>query len=140
MRKMTTKVTAWAMMSAMVLGLSACGGGGGTGTTAADTAAAQTEKAETGTKETAKEEETQASDSGKTKVSFWHSMSGVNGETLQSIVNEYNASQDKVEIVMEFQGDYKEAIAKVQTAIASGNGPDILQTGSNEVAVLAREE
>lgn len=140
MRKMTTKVTAWAMMSAMVLGLSACGGGGGTGTTAADTAAAQTEKAETGTKEAAKEEETQASDSGKTKVSFWHSMSGVNGETLQSIVNEYNASQDKVEIVMEFQGDYKEAIAKVQTAIASGNGPDILQTGSNEVAVLAREE
>lgn len=142
MRKMTTKVTAWAMMSAMVLGLSACGGGGGTdtGTAAADTAAAQTEKAEVGTKEAAKEEETQASDSGKTKVSFWHSMSGVNGETLQSIVNEYNASQDKVEIVMEFQGDYKEAIAKVQTAIASGNGPDILQTGSNEVAVLAREE
>ena len=142
MRKMTTKVTAWAMMSAMVLGLSACGGGGGTdtGTAAADTAAAQTEKAEAGTKEAAKEEETQASDSGKTKVSFWHSMSGVNGETLQSIVNEYNASQDKVEIVMEFQGDYKEAIAKVQTAIASGNGPDILQTGSNEVAVLAREE
>lgn len=143
MRKMATKVTAWTMISAMMLGLTACGGGGSSAdTTAAPAETTKAEAAATQAQETTKAEaaEDTGSDSEKTKVSFWHSMSGVNGETLQSIVDEYNASQDQVEIVMEFQGDYKEAIAKVQTAIASGNGPDILQTGSNEVAVLAKEE
>lgn len=81
-----------------------------------------------------------AEENGKTTVTFWHSMSGENGELLQSIVDNYNNSQDQVEVVAEYQGNYYDAIAKVQTAIGAGNGPDILQTGSGQISVLAKED
>ena len=38
------------------------------------------------------------------KIIFWHSMSGVNGATLTEIVDAFNASQNKYEVVMEYQG------------------------------------
>lgn len=141
MKRTMKKMTAWVMASAMMLGLAACGSGssGDTQTTAAPAAteAAKTEAAKAETTAAA----AQAPASGeKTTVKFWHSMSGGNGELLQSIVDNYNASQDKVEVVAEFQGDYYSAIAKAQTAIAAGNGPDILQTGSGQVSILAKEE
>lgn len=77
---------------------------------------------------------------GKVTVNFWHSMGGDNEALLQSVVDAYNASQDKVEVVAEYQGNYYDSIAKVQTAIGAGNGPDILQTGSGQISILAKEE
>lgn len=76
----------------------------------------------------------------KVTVNFWHSMGGDNEKILQSVVDAYNASQDKVEVVPEYQGNYYDSIAKVQTAIGAGNGPDILQTGSGQVSILAKED
>lgn len=76
----------------------------------------------------------------KTIVNFWHSMGGDNEKILQSVVDAYNASQDQIEVVPEYQGNYYDAIAKVQTAIGAGNGPDILQTGSGQISILAKEE
>ena len=61
----------------------------------------------------------------KVTVNFWHSMGGDNEKILQSVVDTYNASQDKIEVVPEYQGNYYDSIAKVQTAIGAGNGPDI---------------
>lgn len=81
-----------------------------------------------------------AEETAKTTVTFWHSMSGENGELLQSIVDNYNSSQNKVEVIAEYQGNYYDSIAKVQTAIGAGNAPDILQTGSGQISVLAKEE
>ena len=139
MKRTMKRMTAWVMASAMMLGLAACGGSSSSGEaqTPAATEAAKTEAAKAET--TAPAAEAPAGGE-KTKVNFWHSMSGSNGELLQSIVDDYNASQDKVEVVAEFQGDYYAAIAKAQTAIAAGNGPDILQTGSGQVSILAKEE
>lgn len=79
-------------------------------------------------------------DEGKTTVHFWHSMGGDNEKILQSIIDTYNASQDKVEVVAEYQGNYYDSIAKVQTAIGAGNAPDILQTGSGQISILAKED
>lgn len=76
----------------------------------------------------------------KVTVNFWHSMGGDNEKLLQSVVDAYNASQDKVEVVPEYQGNYYDSIAKVQTAIGAGNGPDILQTGSGQISILAKED
>ena len=59
---------------------------------------------------------------GKVTVNFWHSMGGDNEALLQSVVDAYNASQDKVEVVAEYQGNYYDSIAKVQTAIGAGIG------------------
>lgn len=82
----------------------------------------------------------QAADNGKVKVTFWHSMGGDNEKLLQSIVDTYNSSQDGVEVVAEYQGNYYDSIAKVQTAVGAGNAPDILQTGSGQISILAKEE
>ena len=76
----------------------------------------------------------------KVTVNFWHSMGGDNEKILQSVVDTYNASQDKIEVVPEYQGNYYDSIAKVQTAIGAGNGPDILQTGSGQISILAKED
>ena len=55
----------------------------------------------------------QTAESGeKQEVTFWHSMSGAGQETLNSIVEEYNKSQDKVQVNAEFQGTYEESLPK----------------------------
>ena len=41
----------------------------------------------------------------KVTVNFWHSMGGDNEKILQSVVDTYNASQDKIEVVPEYQGN-----------------------------------
>ena len=35
---------------------------------------------------------------GPTEITFWHAMGGVNGETLESIVKDFNESQDEVHV------------------------------------------
>ena len=51
----------------------------------------------------------------KTDVVFWTSMSGGMGETVDKIVKDYNESQDKVHVTVEFQGNYYDMAAKLQT-------------------------
>lgn len=48
----------------------------------------------------------------KVTVNFWHSMGGDNEKILQSVVDTYNASQDKIEVVPEYQGNYYDSIGK----------------------------
>ena len=139
MKKGLRKTAALVMTAAMAAGLTACGGGGTTATTAATTEAPKEETTTPAPEET-KAEETKVSDSEKQIVTFWHSMGGKTGDLLLSIVENYNASQDKIKVVAENQGDYYSAIAKAQNAIAAGNGPDILQAGSGQVSILAKEE
>lgn len=76
----------------------------------------------------------------KVTLQFWHSMSGTNAESIDYMVNAYNASQDKVEVVATFQGDYYTSIANAIMAVATGTGPDIIQTGSDQVRMLSDEE
>lgn len=140
MKKGLKKAAVLAMAAAMAAGLTACGGGETRTTTAAKTEdAAKAETTAAAKTEEAKKEEA-ASGSDKAEVTFWHSMSGKNGDLLNSIVETYNTSQDKIKVVAEYQGNYYDAIAKAQTAISAGNSPDILQTGSGQVSILAKEE
>ncbi|MEG0900886.1 MAG: hypothetical protein RSG96_02100 [Clostridia bacterium] len=81
-----------------------------------------------------------AESSDKTVIQFWHSMGGKNGEAIVKMVETFNASQDKIEVVATFQGDYYTSIANAITAIASGNSPDIIQSGSDQVRLLSDEE
>lgn len=141
MKKGLKKAAALFMAATMAAGLTACGGGEKPAATTPEKApeSAKETTAAPAEKETTKEEAS-ASGSEKQVVTFWHSMGGKNGDLLNSIVAEFNASQDKVEVVAENQGDYYSAIAKAQTAIGAGNGPDILQTGSGQVSILVKEE
>ena len=64
----------------------------------------------------------------KTTLTFWHAMGGTNGEVLQQIVDDFNASQDEIEIKAEYQGTYDDTITKLKAAMQSESGlPDVCQ-------------
>ena len=76
----------------------------------------------------------------KITLQFWHSMSGTNADSIDHMVATYNASQDAVEVVATFQGDYYTSIANAVMAVATGTGPDVIQTGSDQVRMLSDDE
>ncbi len=61
------------------------------------------------------------------ELTFWHSMSIYQGDTLENLVDEYNASQEKVTITPIFQGLYDETKTKLINALKTGDSPDIAQ-------------
>lgn len=120
--KKLNKNIAVVMSGALVCSmLTACGG--------SESQTAQTTQAAAKTEATVKVAETTAAApvaAGTETITFWHSMSGNNGEVLTSIVDSYNASQDKYEVVMEYQGSYEDTIAKLQNT-PEGMRPDVVQ-------------
>lgn len=68
---------------------------------------------------------TETTKDGKVKVDFWYSGGKTAVNVLQEIVDNYNKSQDKYEIVTTTQADYSETYKKVQAGIAGNNAPDI---------------
>ncbi len=76
---------------------------------------------------------------GPVKIVFWHSMGSATGELIQEIVDEFNASQDEVEVECIYQGDYNTAGTKLQAA-ASGNAenlPHVVQIEITRVGMYA---
>lgn len=62
------------------------------------------------------------------KVSFWHSMDGTNGETLEKLVADFNSQQaGKVVVEPVFQGNYDDAITKYKAAVQSNSTPSLVQ-------------
>lgn len=62
------------------------------------------------------------------KLVFWHGMGGTTGEALQKLVDQYNESQDAVEVEAQYQGTYDETLTKLRSS-ASGSevGADLVQ-------------
>jgi multiple sugar transport system substrate-binding protein len=118
-----------AIVMALILAivLSACGNGnnGGknstTGNSSKDTKANATE-----TKEPAAPKE-------KTVVNFWYLWGGVEGEYVEQLIAEYNASQDLYEV----KGLSVPDVQKIVVAISSGDGPDVTDNFSNNTASYA---
>ena len=77
---------------------------------------------------------------GKITLQFWHSMSGTNADSIDHMCKAFNESQDKIEVIPTFQGDYYTSIANAVMAVATGTGPDLIQTGSDQVRMLSDEE
>ena len=69
---------------------------------------------------------------GKTTIQFWHSGGGKQGQAIDHMVETFNGIQDKYEVVATYQGDYYTSIANAIKAVATGNGPDLIQTGSGQ--------
>lgn len=65
--------------------------------------------------------------SGKVEINFWHAMSGAGQESLDSIVADFNQSQDKYVVKAEFQGTYEEALTKLRSVGGTKDAPAITQ-------------
>jgi sn-glycerol 3-phosphate transport system substrate-binding protein len=61
-------------------------------------------------------------------VTFWHSMGGKGQETLNSIVDDFNKSQDKIQVNAEYQGKYDESLTKFNSVAGTDNAPTMIQT------------
>lgn len=65
---------------------------------------------------------------GKQVVTFWHSMGGAGQETLNSIVEDFNNSQDKIQVNAEYQGTYDESLTKFNAVAGTDSAPTMIQT------------
>lgn len=70
--------------------------------------------------------------SAKEKIIFWHAMGGNFQPTLNKIVEEYNKSQDKIEVEALYQGSYQEALNKFKSVQGTDKAPTLIQL--NEIS------
>lgn len=64
---------------------------------------------------------------GKTEVVFWHAMSGELETALNTLVDDFNASQEEYEVEPVFQGTYEEALTKLNTVAGTDESPAMMQ-------------
>jgi len=83
---------------------------------------------------------------GKVKLEFWYAASGASGEMINTLIDEFNASQDKIQVVASYSGDAFDSSTKVSAALLAGNQPDValiyagpLYTGERENFEIAGE-
>lgn len=62
------------------------------------------------------------------KIEWWYAISGKLSETVQELIADFNASQDKYEVVGVYKGGYEETMAAMVAAYRAGQHPTILQS------------
>ena len=62
-----------------------------------------------------------------TEIQWWHSMTAVNGEVVNDLAKNFNASQSKFKIVPTFKGAYDESFTAALAAHRADKAPHILQ-------------
>jgi len=62
-----------------------------------------------------------------TEIQWWHSMNAVNGEWVNDLSKDFNASQKDYKIMPVYKGQYDESMTAAIAAYRAGNGPHILQ-------------
>ncbi len=73
--------------------------------------------------------------SGPVEVLFWHGMSNELGRELERIVGQFNDSQDRVDVRLEFQGGYEQTIDKYLQS-DTDNRPDLVQMPEYTVQLM----
>src|SRR5690242_12346348 len=64
---------------------------------------------------------------GSIKVTFWFGLTGSLGNVVQQVVNKYNSSQTRYYIEAVQQPDYDATIQKLNTSLAGGALPNVVQ-------------
>ena len=65
------------------------------------------------------------------KITFWHGAGGEHGKVLESLVAEYNAMQDDVEVESAYQGGYGTLMQKLLAAVGAGAPPTLAWSFNN---------
>ena len=61
------------------------------------------------------------------ELQWWHAMTAVNGERINKIAADFNASQKDYKVTAVFKGSYAEAMTAAIAAFRAGQAPDIVQ-------------
>ena len=62
-----------------------------------------------------------------TEIQWWHSMTAVNGQVVNDLASNFNATQKNYKIVPTYKGTYDESFTAAVAAFRAGNAPHILQ-------------
>jgi len=62
-----------------------------------------------------------------TEIQWWHAMGGANGERVNKIAADFNASQSEYKVVPTNKGNYTETMTAAIAAFRAGKQPDIVQ-------------
>jgi sn-glycerol 3-phosphate transport system substrate-binding protein len=77
---------------------------------------------------------TSATPPGVIELTYWHTLPGVAGQAQDELVARFNASQERIHVTSEFQGNfYTELAANLLTAYGAGSGPQVSQLGTYEI-------
>lgn len=69
-----------------------------------------------------------ASEVDKTTIRFWHSMGGVNGQAIDTLVQKFNDENEYgITVEAEYQGSYDDALNKLKSAQIGNMGADLVQ-------------
>ncbi|MFB9279290.1 ABC transporter substrate-binding protein [Cohnella cellulosilytica] len=118
-----------AAMCAMLLLASACGGGGNSsGSPSPSQPAGSAESSSPGSSKEASE--------GKVTITYWNGFSGSDRPVLEALVKKFNSSQDQIEVKMEIM-NWDVLYQKLTTASATGQGPDFIAFGPENIAKYA---
>src|SRR3972149_7337979 len=98
---------------ALTLGLAAGGGGG------------EDEGGATPSGSPAPGTGTAAPSGGTVEISFWHTETAANLNSIQALVRRFNESQSEVKVKLAYQGTPDENMAKVLTSLRGGDPPTI---------------
>ncbi len=69
----------------------------------------------------------QAPTGAKTKIVWWHAMTGANNDVINRIAKDFNASQTSVELEAIFKGTYQDTLNAGIAASRAGQAPHLLQ-------------
>src|SRR6266851_2626812 len=61
------------------------------------------------------------------EIQWWHAMTAVNGERVNKIAADFNASQSEYKVVPVYKGSYPETMSAGIAAFRGGNAPHIIQ-------------
>ena len=76
-----------------------------------------------------------------TEVQWWHAMGGVNGERVNKIAADFNATQSEYKIVPSYKGNYMETMTAAIAAFRAKEQPHIVQVfevGKHPLNVVKR--
>ncbi|EBA14249.1 SN-glycerol-3-phophate ABC transporter, periplasmic SN-glycerol-3-phosphate-binding protein [Roseobacter sp. SK209-2-6] len=64
---------------------------------------------------------------GETEIQWWHAMGGANGERVNKIAEDFNATQDAYKVVPVYKGNYTETMTAAIAAFRAKEHPQIVQ-------------
>jgi len=75
-----------------------------------------------------------------TEIQWWHAMGGANGERIDRMAAEFNASQDEYVVVPTFKGNYTETMTAAVAAFRANAQPEIVQVFEVGTATMMAAE
>ena len=123
---MKKKIISVILAGTMMMGtLAGCGGNKTTETE--NKSEGKTEE----TQQTAGTEEFSMADASEvdgTEISFWHSMGGVNGQAIDTLVKKFNDENEYgITVKAQYQGEYDDSLNKLKSAQIGNMGADLVQ-------------